>query len=155
MLPEYMVPAFFTILNEFPLTQSGKVDRHALPSIGTVTKSEKTAYCPAQRPIEKVLVEIWQRVFKFDRIGIDDHFFELGGNSLTVTQIILRAGDALDIDLTLADLFDNPTIRGLSDVIEQRLAEIDKTSVGDGADASVLKAGSFDARGLLRVQNNE
>jgi amino acid adenylation domain-containing protein len=114
-LPDYMVPSVFSILDRFPLTPNGKIDRKALPAPdhgGTQT------YTPPRNSTEETLVAIWEKLLGIDQAGVLDDFFGLGGHSLLATQLISRIRDQLDVNLPLNSLFDNPTIAGLAGAID-------------------------------------
>ena len=72
-----------------------------------------SAYEPPSTDTERFLAEIWTSLLGVDRIGIDDNFFELGGHSLLATRVLARIGDSLHVRLTLRNIFDSPTVRGL------------------------------------------
>ena len=118
LLPDYMVPSAFVILDAFPLTPNGKIDRRALPAPDLQNKGE---YIAPSNPIEEKLAQIWAEVLKLERVSIDDNFFELGGHSLLATQVISRCQKAFDIVLPLRYLFESPTIAQLSAVILNEL----------------------------------
>jgi acyl-coenzyme A synthetase/AMP-(fatty) acid ligase/acyl carrier protein len=119
-LPEYMIPAALVLLDELPLTPSGKVDRRALPAPDQNGLQLANVYQPPRTPTEEGLARIWAEVLKLDKVGIHDNFFELGGHSLLATQLISRIRDTFKIDLPLRSLFEAPTIYGLA----QRLQEL-------------------------------
>src|SRR5262249_51637411 len=87
VLPGYMVPARFVLLEQFPLTASGKIDRHALPQ-----PDEASPSTPARSltPTEDELATLWHRLLRRQTIGPDDNFFDLGGHSLLATQLVSR-----------------------------------------------------------------
>jgi amino acid adenylation domain-containing protein len=114
-LPDYMVPAVFVVLDSWPLTPNGKVDRRALPE--PVFDSEHE-YLPPRTTTEEKLAQIWREVLGLSRVGIADNFFELGGHSLLATQVISRTRNVLGIELPLDDLFAAPTIAGLAAKID-------------------------------------
>jgi amino acid adenylation domain-containing protein len=114
-LPEYMVPAVYSILDEFPLTPNGKIDRKALPAPDQVSTQ---AYTPPRTPTEHTLVAIWEDLLGVDQIGVLDDFFGLGGHSLLATQLVSRMRDQLHISLPLNTLFDKPTIAGLAEAAD-------------------------------------
>lgn len=109
-LPEYMVPSAFTCMDEFPLTNSGKLDRKRLPAPEVISREEYTA---PRTEVERTLCKIWQDVLQIKRVGIKDNFFELGGDSIISIQIISIARQK-GIHLKVADIFKTPTIEGLS-----------------------------------------
>ncbi|MCP5105060.1 MAG: AMP-binding protein, partial [bacterium] len=113
VLPVYMVPAFFMILDKIPVTRGGKVDRDALPR--PEAKSE-TQYTAPRDEVEKKLVDIWQEVLNLSEnpIGIDDNFFELGGHSLTVIAMTMRVFRRFNVKISMQEFFHRPVIRALA-----------------------------------------
>ncbi|HSF40221.1 MAG TPA: amino acid adenylation domain-containing protein [Thermoanaerobaculia bacterium] len=111
-LPEPMIPAAFVHLDVLPLTPNGKLDRRALPD-PDLQRDEETPYVPPRTLSEEVLAEIWGQVLGVDRVGIDDHFFLLGGDSIRSLQVLSLA-QKRGLALTLQDVFQQPTIRGLA-----------------------------------------
>ncbi len=117
-LPDYMVPSEFVILNAFPLTPNGKVDRNALPAPDQTQRIGTVAYLPARTPLEELVVDIWRDLLKIDQIGVHDNFFELGGHSLLATQVVARLRPLSSTTLSLRTFFDTPTIAELSATIQ-------------------------------------
>ena len=107
-----MVPAAFVLLPELPLTRNGKVDRRALP-VPALDGSAAARVLP-RTPIEGALAQAMAEVLNLDRIGIDDSFFDLGGHSLSAVRLTGRIREALNIDLSLRQIFATPTVRGLA-----------------------------------------
>ena len=117
-LPEYMVPSSFNVLEEFPLTPNGKIDRKALAILQSSDRPDLTnAYVAPRDPIEERLVEICKELLHLEKVGIEDNFFELGGHSLLATQFVSRVRDEYAVDLPLRKLFENPTIAAIAEVI--------------------------------------
>ena len=113
-LPEYMVPGAFILLEELPLTPSGKIDRGSLPAPdGSRPELEHAPVAPRD-DLEERLVRIWEKLLGVEPIGIRDNFFELGGHSLVATQLISRVRSAFKVELPLRYLFDGPTIAELA-----------------------------------------
>jgi amino acid adenylation domain-containing protein len=112
-LPEHMVPAYFAMLQEFPLTSSGKIDRLALPAPGN-DAGAVSDYVAPETAVEKVLAGIFAEVLGVARIGAIDNFFDLGGHSLMATQVASRIREAFRADLPVRSIFEEPTIRGLA-----------------------------------------
>jgi amino acid adenylation domain-containing protein len=121
-LPEYMIPAHFITLEQFPLTTAGKVDYRALPLPGTARPEIETPFVPPSTTTEEILAGLWSRVVGVERIGIHDNFFELGGNSLSATQLVSQVRQNLQVELPLRDLFQNATVAQLALLIEEILA---------------------------------
>ncbi|MFH1488095.1 MAG: amino acid adenylation domain-containing protein, partial [Pseudomonadota bacterium] len=112
-LPEYMVPPVYMQLDALPLTPNGKIDRSGLPDPGADALSDGLR--APRTPAEKVLAEIWQQVLGLSRVGIDDNFFEKGGDSILSIQIVSRASKA-GIPIRPLDIFQHQTIRELAAV---------------------------------------
>ncbi|NCS00741.1 MAG: amino acid adenylation domain-containing protein [Microcystis aeruginosa G13-11] len=117
-LPDYMVPTAFVLLDTFPLTPNGKIDRRALPVPDLQSQGE---YIAPRNPIEEKMAQIWAEVLKLKRVSIEDNFFELGGHSLLATQVISRLQETFEIVVPLRYLFESPTIAQLSAVILKEL----------------------------------
>jgi amino acid adenylation domain-containing protein len=117
-LPDYMIPAAFVLLEELPLTPNGKVDRNAFPAPGHERADLETEYIAPRTPTEEKLAAIWSEVLGVTKIGINDNFFtQLGGHSLTATQLISRVREAFDIELPIRTLFEGPTIARLAEAV--------------------------------------
>ncbi|RBO90906.1 non-ribosomal peptide synthase protein (TIGR01720 family)/amino acid adenylation domain-containing protein, partial [Nocardia puris] len=113
-LPAYMVPSAFVVLDEFPLNASGKLERKALPA----PVFEIKAFRAPSTPVEEIVAGAFGDVLGVTRVGLDDDFFELGGNSLVATQVTARLGAALDAQLTVRDLFEASTVAALAARVE-------------------------------------
>jgi acyl carrier protein len=113
-LPEYMVPSAFVVLDAFPLTPNGKLDRKALPVPDQIRPQLQESFVVARTPIEEIIAEVWAEVLKLEKVGIHDNFFDLGGHSLLATQIISRVRDAFQMDIPLRTLFEKPTVEELA-----------------------------------------
>ena len=108
-LPDYMVPAHIVALEEFPLTSSGKLDRKALPEpVLTATPFEAP-----QTPTEEIIAGIYAQVLGVERVGVDDSFFDLGGDSLSAMRAVAAINTALDAQLAVRTMFYAPSARSL------------------------------------------
>ncbi|MFL5280789.1 MAG: amino acid adenylation domain-containing protein, partial [Rhodopila sp.] len=110
-LPEYMVPAAIVVLDAWPLTPNGKIDRQALPVLERPTK----AYRPPQTPAETLLCELVADVLALPRVGPADNFFALGGDSILSILLVSR-GRRVGLELTPRDVFEQPTLSALAAV---------------------------------------
>jgi amino acid adenylation domain-containing protein len=117
-LPHYMIPSHFVILDSFPLTPNGKIDRRALPAIEEQPKS--TAIIAPRNETEQQLAEIWQSVLNLETVSIDDNFFELGGHSLLAVKLFDKIEQIFGRKLPLATLFQAPTIEKLGGILVSR-----------------------------------
>lgn len=118
-LPEYMTPSNFVTLESLPLSRNGKVDRQALLSRPEQAQPEPEAVFEAARtPIEESLIGIWANVLGADQISVRDNFFDLGGHSLLVTQLISRVREAFQVEMAPRELFESPTVAGLAERVE-------------------------------------
>ncbi|GAX45183.1 McnC protein [Tolypothrix sp. NIES-4075] len=115
-LPEYMMPSSFVVLESFPLTANGKVNRRALRV--PLIKSDFASYVAPQTLVEEALVKIFAEVLGLKHVGIHDNFFELGGHSLLATQLVSRVRDSFGLELPLRSVFEASTIAELSQVVE-------------------------------------
>ena len=113
-LPAYMVPSAFVVLHALPLTSSGKLDRKALPE----PSIESAEFRAPTTPIEQIVAEVFTSVLGVDRVGLDDDFFALGGNSLVATQVAARLSAALDAQVPVRALFDASTVAALARRVE-------------------------------------
>ncbi|MHC0062936.1 amino acid adenylation domain-containing protein [Nostoc sp. UIC 10890] len=118
-LPHYMVPAVFVILDSLPLTPNGKVDRRNLPGCDRTRPALEETFVAPRSPIEKTLAVIWAELLALEEIGVNDNFFQLGGHSLIATQILSRVREVFQVELSFHHIFENPTIAGLAQLIEQ------------------------------------
>ena len=115
VLPGYMVPSAMVVLDEFPLNSSGKLDRKALPS----PVFEAREFRAPQTTVEQVVASVFSEVLGVERVGLDDDFFALGGNSLIATQVVARLGAALDTRVPVRVLFEASTVGELAGRVEQ------------------------------------
>ena len=120
-LPEYMLPSVFMLLQAFPLTPNGKVDRQALPASSQLRPELIETFVAPRTPIEVLLADIWSQVLGVEQVGVWDNFFELGGHSLLVTQVMSRVRQNLAIDLPLRYLFEFPTVAEFAKMVQRQI----------------------------------
>ncbi|MFD7168247.1 amino acid adenylation domain-containing protein [Streptomyces violascens] len=113
-LPGHLVPTAFVLLDQLPLTPGGQLDRSALPDPG----SAGPAYRAPRSEQEERLCELFAEVLQLDRVGIDDDFFELGGNSLTATRLTSRIRKTLGVSVTIRAIFQHRNIAELSRTVK-------------------------------------
>jgi hypothetical protein len=119
VLPDYMVPAAFVTLSEFPLTPNRKIDRNALPAPAALTRTE--GFVAPENSTEKAIAAIWSRILGVPEIEARDNFFALGGHSLLAVQAHREIRDALGASrLTITDIFRFPTLAALAAHLDGR-----------------------------------
>jgi amino acid adenylation domain-containing protein/non-ribosomal peptide synthase protein (TIGR01720 family) len=112
-LPSYMIPSYFVVLDKFPLTSNGKIDRKALPTPDGAGVEISSQYEAPVGKIEKILVEIWEKLLRRNPIGVNENFFEIGGDSIKAIQLTSRL-QGHQLKLEIKDLFAHPTIKQVS-----------------------------------------
>lgn len=120
LLPHYMIPAHYVLLETLPLTANGKLDQSALPDPNRSGLRSNTDYSAPADHIEETLVHIWQQVLGIEPIGTRDNFFERGGHSLKATQVVSRIHNELGVEVSLKQLFMEPEITALARIIRSR-----------------------------------
>ncbi len=133
-LPEHMVPARFVWLEKFELTRNGKIDRKALPEVTASMETGETYVAPKNRK-EIEMVQIWETVLGIKGIGVTDHFFELGGDSLKCIQLSAAIKKQKGVEVPIREIFANPTIDKLLQYISR---------VGTGEEEHIEKAKDSD-----------
>jgi acyl carrier protein len=118
-LPDYMVPSSFVVLDEWPLTPGGKIDLRALPAPDSAKLQGRSTTVAPRTPVEQTLASIWSELLGLTRVGIHDNFFESGGHSLLATQLISRVREKFQVEVTLRQLFERPTIELFATAIEE------------------------------------
>jgi amino acid adenylation domain-containing protein len=141
-LPAHMVPAAVVVLPELPLTVNGKLDTRALPAPGYRTGD----YHAPSTPTEEALSAIYGRILGVERVGVDDSFFDLGGDSISAMRLIAAVNASLDADLSVPVVFEAPTVRMLSQRLltdtaaRQEIAPVQVLSDGSGVPLFCLHA---------------
>ena len=120
-LPDYMVPAQIVVLDEFPLTTSGKIDRKALPA----PVFDATPFRAPQTQTEKIIADVFADVLGINRVGVDDSFFDLGGDSLSAMRVIAAINTSLDIQLPVRTLFESPSVSALSQQVRPQISPVE------------------------------
>lgn len=116
-LPDYMIPRYFIPLEQMPVTPNGKIDKKRLPEPEEIMIAHVQYESPGNE-VEEKIAAIWQEVLGLEKVGINDNFMDMGGHSLLVISIISKIHKALDVELQLRDVFDNPTIKQLARLVK-------------------------------------
>ncbi|OCR26281.1 peptide synthase [Pseudomonas syringae] len=138
VLPDYMVPLHWLLLEQLPRNANGKLDRKALPAMD-IGQLHNHAYVAPGNDLEQTLADIWARVLNVEQVGIHDNFFELGGHSLLATQIASRVQNALQRTVPLRAMFECSTVSELAGYI-------------DGLESSVITEEKVDRLSDLMAQ---
>jgi amino acid adenylation domain-containing protein len=117
-LPGFMMPSCFVVLESLPLSEHGKVDRGGLPAPDRDRPDLTEHFVKPRSSSERKIAGVWSEVLGIEAIGINDNFFDLGGQSLLATQVVSRLRDALGVDIPLRNLFESPTVAELAGKIE-------------------------------------
>ncbi|MDZ7967789.1 MAG: amino acid adenylation domain-containing protein [Nostoc sp. DedSLP03] len=123
-LPDYMIPSSFVFLDRLPLTPNGKVDRHNLQK-SELTPLNKADYVIPNTELEKIIAGIWQKELAVEKVGIYNNFFELGGHSLLLARINQQLQEEFDLELSIVDMFNYPTIHSLSQYLSAKIKKQD------------------------------
>lgn len=137
-LPEHMVPSAFVVLDHLPLTPSGKLDRRALPTPDHAAYVSRP-YTAPHGDTEILLAGVWRELLPVEQVGREDHFFELGGDSIAAMHLVARLRSHLSIEMPMSALFEHPTIARLSPQVERlREATISSDIAADEGDVADL-----------------
>jgi len=118
-MPEYMIPAYFIPLEEFPVTTAGKIDRRKLPLPEGLRPLLGAAYVAPDTETARTVADIWQEILNVDKVGIHDNFFDLGGNSLDIVRLAGRLKEVLKRSIPVVSLFEYPTIETFTGHLDQ------------------------------------
>ncbi len=135
-LPDYMIPSAFEFLAALPRTPNGKLDRGALPSPHRRTAARNSEAALPASDTEQMVASVWRQVLAMEHIGIDEIFFDLGGDSLLLVKLLSQLRMKVSPDIAIIDLFRYPKIRSLAAHLDQirTLQPAAKDSVGPGFD---------------------
>ncbi|OXG01530.1 phosphopantetheine-binding protein [Flavobacterium araucananum] len=117
VLPEYMVPGALVVMDSFPLTINGKLDKRSLPDPDFSGSME--AYMAPRTELEIAVCNIWKEVLGLDRVGVTDNFFRIGGNSILAIQVAHLMSKALKFDIKVSDIFRLKSIIGTLEVLKE------------------------------------
>jgi natural product biosynthesis luciferase-like monooxygenase protein len=119
-LPEFMLPSAFVVLDELPLTPNGKIDRKKLPAPEGASKATTRAFTPPSNDIELRIAAVWQELLRVEQVDRLDNFFDLGANSLLMMQANGKLKQALELQLSLVEMFQFPSVATLAAHLAER-----------------------------------
>ncbi len=128
-LPGYMVPSAFVLLDELPLTPSGKVDRRALPAPEQGRAEQNGAFVAPRNELEMQLTKMWEKVLSVQPVGVTDNFFDLGGHSLLAVRLFAQIEKMFGKNLPLATLFQAPTVEQLTPIVREQESSVSWSSL--------------------------
>ena len=134
-LPTYMLPAAFVFLDKLPLTANGKVNRKALPAPDLARPDLDVAFLAPRTPLEQSLAELWSKILEIHQIGINDSFFDLGGDSLRVMQLFTLLKSQYAKEVSFTDFFNRPTI----DYLAKQLQSAESTCISTANERITLQ----------------
>lgn len=121
-LPEYMIPAYFVVLEEIPLLPNGKLNRRLLPTPFEIDSNTTQTYkVKPSNEFEEIIHEIWSALFPMQTVGIHDHFIQLGGDSLTGIRLVIKMNNAFELNLPVNIIFKKTTIAQLAEHVEKTI----------------------------------
>lgn len=116
MIPDYMVPGYYVVMDKFPLTPEGKIDNKLLPE--PEINFQKSIFVAPRNEVEKSIIDVWEEILGVQNIGITDNFFDLGGDSIKAIQVSAHL-QRKQLKIEIKDLFLNPTIENLSSFVTE------------------------------------
>jgi acyl carrier protein len=125
VLPDYMLPGSFVLLDSLPLNPNGKVDRQALP-LPLAEQIDEAAYQAPVNAVETMISEIWAEVLELPRVGLHNNFFDLGGHSLLLIKVQCKLEEQLKTRIAIIDLFRYTTVASLAKFLGQEDRQADK-----------------------------
>jgi acyl transferase domain-containing protein/acyl carrier protein len=137
-LPDYIIPAFFVRLEQLPLTRSGKVDGTALPEPTRDQLQLETAFLAPQNHLEKRIAGVWKKILKINKIGVNDNFFDIGGNSLSIIRLSSRLKEVFQQEIPVVTLFNYPTVRAQAGYFG-KIADDSSLRKGVGAGGNIME----------------
>ena len=118
-LPDDMMPSSYVLLDSLPMTPNGKLDRKSLPE--PEQQPQREGRSRATTPVEEIIGGIFCQVLGVREVGAEEDFFELGGHSLLATRVVARVRQVFSVELSVRQMFETPSVRGLSQVVEQQM----------------------------------
>lgn len=139
-LPDYMLPLVFIQLERMPVTANGKIDKKSLPQLQGIRLGLNSTYVVPGTDIEKKIADIWKAVLRIDKVGLDDNFFDLGGNSLDILTINMKLKSGFRKDIPHVAMFRYPTVGALAGYLKEEETVKDSGNKETGRSAEIKKA---------------
>ena len=139
-LPEYMIPRHYLLLDTFPLSANGKIDRRALPVPQLAGINPQKQRVAPRTSLEKVIASIWAEALDLEVVGIHHTFFDLGGDSLLATKVMTRIRETLQVEISLRQLFTSPTVAGFADSLLENATAREQEKIEKTAEIVLMVA---------------
>ncbi|MDA8137447.1 MAG: thioester reductase domain-containing protein [Desulfobacteraceae bacterium] len=123
LLPEHMIPSDFVVMDQFPVTLGGKIDRRAFPAPATAVCNEP--YVAPTTALEARIAQVWRSILNLDQISIHTSFLDLGGDSISATRLLIDLNAGFNLDLTIQSIYENLTVARLAELIERHRNQSD------------------------------
>ena len=141
-VPDYMLPTAWGVLEQWPVTPNGKIDRDALPQVNAQAEA---SYVAPRTPLERVLAQLWADALGIERVGVHDNFFELGGDSILSIQFMARANQT-GLRLATKDVFEHQTIAQLALAVGQGQAHAEQGAMEGMVPLTPIQRWFFECR---------
>jgi hypothetical protein len=150
LLPDYMLPAKYVLLESLPLTPNGKIDRKALPAPVAEAPAPSAEFAPPSNDLEERIAAIWRDLLNLERVGRRDNIFDLGANSLLTAQANQRLSNELNRKVSLVSMFRYPTVETLAASLAERPASAVSVEAKQGSDRADRLKDAAERRRELR-----
>ena len=147
-LPSYAIPSNFVLLETLPLTPNGKIDYQLLPERDYLNSGLEIAYVEPKNEAESIIATIWQQLLGLEMVGVHNNFFDIGGNSLLMVQVLSKLREAFNRDIPIVDIYQYPTVSSLAEYLTH--AEIESSSLQEVRDRVEVRTKSINIQKQLR-----
>lgn len=154
-VPEYMIPAYFVRLKELPLSSNGKLDIRLLPDPERVATTEFVA---PSNETEAQIATIWEEVLQREQVGVNDDFFQIGGNSILLMKVSSLVTKKLSVELSIGELFQNPSVKLIAALVQEKLltkSQDNEGTAGKDARLHIYEALKFQTWRFLDYKSNK
>jgi acyl carrier protein len=143
-LPRYMVPSLIVTLPYLPLTRNGKVDRNSLPSAESLRTNVEANYVEPTTKMQQTIASIWRKVLQIEKVGINDNFFDLGGNSLLMARVHNELRQVFRKEISMVEMFNSTTISSLTSYLTR--AGVEQLNFESASQRARLQKGAIGKR---------
>jgi fengycin family lipopeptide synthetase D len=152
-LASHMIPSYYLEMDRIPLSASGKVNYKLLPGIDNAVLNEEITYVAPNDDVERRLVELMEKLLKLSKVGINDNYFELGGDSLDITTLAYDIMDEFYVDIPLESIFKAPTIKDIADIIKNADVKVSEDFKYKSKNLILLNRGNENNKNIIFVHD--